>query len=94
MLYTRAPSGVFGGRFSPLSSPHMPPPLPPRRVQVILPTAGADVAFGLGHAGLSEDEAAAAAAAALASVGLEGFSGRPVSTLSGGQRQRVAVAGA
>lgn len=62
--------------------------------QVVLPTAGADVAFGLGRLGLPDAVAARRAAAALARVGLAGLETRPVHTLSGGQKQRVAVAGA
>lgn len=62
--------------------------------QVVLPTAGADVAFGLGRLGLPDAAAARRAARALEDVGLEGFGSRPVHTLSGGQKQRVAVAGA
>lgn len=62
--------------------------------QVVLPTAGADVAFGLGRLGLPEAVAARRAVAALARVGLAGLEMRPVHTLSGGQKQRVAVAGA
>jgi energy-coupling factor transport system ATP-binding protein len=62
--------------------------------QVVLPTAGADVAFGLGRLGLPDAVAARRAVAALARVGLAGLETRPVHTLSGGQKQRVAVAGA
>ena len=62
--------------------------------QVVLPTAGADVAFGLGRLGLPDAVAASRAVAALARVGLAGLEMRPVHTLSGGQKQRVAVAGA
>jgi len=62
--------------------------------QVVLPTAGADVAFGIGRLGLPDAVAARRAVAALARVGLAGLEMRPVHTLSGGQKQRVAVAGA
>ena len=63
--------------------------------QVVLPTAGADVAFGLGRLGLPDAVAARRAEKALSEVGLGGgFGARPVHTLSGGQKQRVAVAGA
>ena len=62
--------------------------------QVVLPTAGADVAFGLGRLDLPDAVAARRAVAALARVGLAGLEMRPVHTLSGGQKQRVAVAGA
>ena len=64
--------------------------------QVVLPTAGADVAFGLGRFGLPDAVAARRASEALEGVGLGGgvMAARPVHTLSGGQKQRVAVAGA
>lgn len=66
--------------------------------QVVLPTAGADVAFGLGRLGLPDAVAARRAAEALESVfGPDDgrrLAARPVHTLSGGQKQRVAVAGA
>ena len=62
--------------------------------QVVLPTAAADVAFGLGRLGLSDAVAGRRALAALRAVGLERLASRPVHTLSGGQKQRVAVAGA
>jgi energy-coupling factor transport system ATP-binding protein len=64
--------------------------------QVIMPTVGADVAFGLGRLGCGApaDGVADRVAAALATVGLAGSAGRPVHTLSGGQKQRVAIAGA
>lgn len=65
--------------------------------QVIMPTVGSDVAFGLGHRlDLSEDEVAARVSRALEAVNLGGedMMQRQVSTLSGGQKQRVAIAGA
>eukprot|EP00850_Spirogloea_muscicola_P013710 SM000094S24727 [mRNA] locus=s94:437407:439221:+ [translate_table: standard] len=62
--------------------------------QVVMPTVGADVAFGLGRLGLSEEEARERVKAALAAVGMADYIQRPVQTLSGGQKQRVAIAGA
>eukprot|EP00899_Mesostigma_viride_P025008 jgi/Mesvir1/5692/Mv15707-RA.1 len=64
--------------------------------QLVMPTAAADVAFGLGAGGgqLSEDEVAARVAESLAEVGMGEYAQRAVHTLSGGQKQRVAIAGA
>ena len=65
--------------------------------QVVMPTVGADVAFGLGNRrDLSDDDVAAAVRDALAAVNLGGdaVAERQVATLSGGQKQRVAIAGA
>ena len=65
--------------------------------QVVMPTVGADVAFGLGNrADLSDDEIARRVERALAAVNLGdgAMADRQVSTLSGGQKQRVAIAGA
>lgn len=63
--------------------------------QVVLPTVGADVAFGLGrYPGLSPAAVDDAVAAALDVVGCGDLARRAVHTLSGGQKQRVAIAGA
>jgi energy-coupling factor transporter ATP-binding protein EcfA2 len=62
--------------------------------QVVMPTAGADVAFGLGRWPLSDAAVDAAVAGALEVVGLAGVAARPTHELSGGQKQRVAIAGA
>ena len=65
--------------------------------QVIMPTVGSDVAFGLGHRDdLSDDEVMQRVTSALEAVNLGGdeMIMRQVSTLSGGQKQRVAIAGA
>lgn len=65
--------------------------------QVIMPTVGADVGFGLGSdASLSEAEIRERVVEALRLVNLtdEDAYERQVSTLSGGQKQRVAIAGA
>ena len=65
--------------------------------QVIMPTVGADVAFGLGHrTDLSDREIERRVRLALDAVNIRGDDvlERQVSTLSGGQKQRVAIAGA
>ena len=65
--------------------------------QVIMPTVGADVAFGLGNRGdLSDDDIARRVRDALQAVNLgdPAMLERQVATLSGGQKQRVAIAGA
>lgn len=63
--------------------------------QVVLPTVGADVAFGLGrYPSLSLGAVQDAVAAALDVVGCGDLTARGVHTLSGGQKQRVAIAGA
>lgn len=62
--------------------------------QVVMPTAEADVAFGLGHLDLSEEEVKARVHSSLEAVGMNEYGQRPVQTLSGGQKQRVAIAGA
>jgi len=65
--------------------------------QVIMPTVGADVAFGLGsNSRLSEEEMRERVVKALRMVNLDEDDAyeRQVATLSGGQKQRVAIAGA
>lgn len=62
--------------------------------QVVMPTAEADVAFGLGRLELSEEEVQGRVMRSLEAVGLAELYQRPVQTLSGGQKQRVAIAGA
>lgn len=62
--------------------------------QVVMPTAEADVAFGLGHLSLSDDEVKSRVYSSLEAVGMSEYGQRPVQTLSGGQKQRVAIAGA
>jgi energy-coupling factor transporter ATP-binding protein EcfA2 len=65
--------------------------------QVIMPTVGADVAFGLGNRGdLSDNDIAKRVRDALQAVNLgdPAMLERQVATLSGGQKQRVAIAGA
>ena len=62
--------------------------------QLVMPTVGADVAFGLVEEGVSVEQAKDRVAEALAAVRLENYERRPVYALSGGQKQRVAIAGA
>ncbi len=66
--------------------------------QVIMPTVGADVAFGLGRRDdLTDAEIQRRVERALDAVNMSGEEGvltRQVATLSGGQKQRVAIAGA
>lgn len=61
--------------------------------QIVLPSVGEDLAFGLRPLRLAKAEAAARVAAALADFGLEGFENRPIHTLSGGEKQLVALLG-
>lgn len=60
--------------------------------QIIMPTVGEDVAFGLGRRGLSKAEIAARTAAALNQVGLGDRADHPAHLLSGGQKQLLALA--
>jgi energy-coupling factor transporter ATP-binding protein EcfA2 len=62
--------------------------------QVVMPTAEADVAFGLGHLELTDEEVKTRVYTSLEAVGMGEYGQRPVQTLSGGQKQRVAIAGA
>lgn len=61
--------------------------------QIVYPTVGEDIAFGLKHRGLDKAEIAERTAAALARHGLTGFEDRLIHELSGGERQLVALAG-
>ena len=61
--------------------------------QIVYPTVGEDVAFGLKPLKLSKPDVAAKVAAALGANGLSGFEDRLVHELSGGERQMVALAG-
>ncbi|XP_024533583.1 ABC transporter I family member 10 isoform X2 [Selaginella moellendorffii] len=62
--------------------------------QVVMPTAEADVAFGLGRLQLTQEEVRDRVWRSLKAVGMENYLQRPIQTLSGGQKQRVAIAGA
>ncbi|MBL1173491.1 energy-coupling factor ABC transporter ATP-binding protein [Pantanalinema sp. GBBB05] len=62
--------------------------------QLVMPTVGADVAFGLVEEHLPPDQLQARVAEALDAVNLLPLIRRPIYALSGGQKQRVAIAGA
>jgi biotin transport system ATP-binding protein len=59
--------------------------------QIVMPTAGEDVAFSLRRTGVPRGERAARAAAALADIGLDGYAEHPAHQLSGGQKQLLAL---
>lgn len=59
--------------------------------QIIFPTVGEEVAFGLTQQGLSKDEASARARGVLARFGKEEWAERPVHELSQGQRHLVCI---
>ncbi|MDB9525535.1 energy-coupling factor ABC transporter ATP-binding protein [Oscillatoria sp. CS-180] len=62
--------------------------------QLVMPTVGADVAFGLVNERLSLAAVRSRVSEALAAVNLAHLVRRPIYALSGGQKQRVAIAGA
>lgn len=62
--------------------------------QLVMPTVGADVAFGLVDEKLSRLEIRERVAGALSAVNLLDLQRRPIYALSGGQKQRIAIAGA
>ncbi len=62
--------------------------------QLVMPTVGADVAFGLVAEHLTISQVHHRVAEALAAVNLSELIRRPIYALSGGQKQRVAIAGA
>lgn len=62
--------------------------------QLVMPTVGADVAFGLVEEKLSITQVRARVTEALAAVNLLDLQRRPIYALSGGQKQRIAIAGA
>ncbi|MBK1784688.1 energy-coupling factor ABC transporter ATP-binding protein [Prauserella cavernicola] len=59
--------------------------------QIVMPTAGEDVAFSLRGSGLSKQERARRAEQVLAEHGLDGFAEHPAHQLSGGQKQLLAL---
>ncbi|MFC7343035.1 energy-coupling factor ABC transporter ATP-binding protein [Saccharopolyspora griseoalba] len=59
--------------------------------QIVMPTAGEDVAFSLRKQGLSKAERARRAAEVLAEHGLGGYAEHPAHQLSGGQKQLLAL---
>jgi biotin transport system ATP-binding protein len=61
--------------------------------QIVMPTAGEDVAFSLRRSVKSRSERAARAAEVLAAHGLEGYADHPAHQLSGGQKQLLALCG-
>ncbi|MFM2428811.1 MAG: hypothetical protein RLZZ511_24 [Cyanobacteriota bacterium] len=62
--------------------------------QLVMPTVGADIAFGLVEERLSYAEVRQRVDESLAAVNLLPLVRRPIYALSGGQKQRVAIAGA
>lgn len=62
--------------------------------QLVMPTVGADVAFGLVEEKLSPEQVRMRVMQALAAVNLLDLQRRPIYALSGGQKQRIAIAGA
>jgi energy-coupling factor transport system ATP-binding protein len=62
--------------------------------QLVMPTVGADVAFGLVEEKLSFGQIRQRVEEALTAVNLLNFQRRPIYALSGGQKQRIAIAGA
>jgi energy-coupling factor transport system ATP-binding protein len=62
--------------------------------QLVMPTVGADVAFGLVKENLSWIQVRDRVQEALSAVSLLGWERRPIYALSGGQKQRIAIAGA
>lgn len=62
--------------------------------QLVMPTVGADVAFGLVSENLPRKLVRSRVREALAAVNLLDLERRPIYALSGGQKQRIAIAGA
>lgn len=62
--------------------------------QLVMPTVGADVAFGLVEEKLSIAQVRSRVREALTAVNLQHLQRRPIYALSGGQKQRIAIAGA
>ena len=63
-------------------------------LQLVMPTVGADIAFGLVSECLAPVEVRKRVREALSAVNLQGLERRPIYALSGGQKQRIAIAGA
>jgi biotin transport system ATP-binding protein len=61
--------------------------------QIVMPTAGEDVAFSLRRSPLSRAERALRAREVLAEHGLDGYADHPAHQLSGGQKQLLALCG-
>ena len=59
--------------------------------QIVMPTVGEDVAFGLRRSGLPKAEITARVRDMLARHGLPGFEDRPAHALSGGEKQLLAL---
>ena len=62
--------------------------------QLVMPTVGADIAFGLVSENLSPVQVRQRVKQALDAVNLLHLERRPIHALSGGQKQRIAIAGA
>lgn len=62
--------------------------------QLVMPTVGADIAFGLVSENLSPVQVRQRVKEALDAVNLLHLERRPIHALSGGQKQRIAIAGA
>lgn len=62
--------------------------------QLVMPTVGADIAFGLVEENLSFPQVRQRVEESLTAVNLLHLQRRPVYALSGGQKQRIAIAGA
>ncbi len=60
--------------------------------QIVMPTVGEDIAFGLRRRGLSKDDITRRVDAALESYGLAEHRDHPAHLLSGGQKQMLAIA--
>jgi energy-coupling factor transport system ATP-binding protein len=62
--------------------------------QLVMPTVGADIAFGLVKENLTQVQVRQRVREALDAVNLPELERRPIHALSGGQKQRIAIAGA
>ncbi|MDJ0531458.1 MAG: energy-coupling factor ABC transporter ATP-binding protein [Xenococcaceae cyanobacterium MO_207.B15] len=62
--------------------------------QLVMPTVGADIAFGLVKENLTYVQVKERVREALSAVNLLELERRPIYALSGGQKQRIAIAGA